>query len=775
MTRPTAYEMFALLFLYIVMQLFAAWSVSIIVSATPSVVVSTGPKALFTEVGMVYPECDFAHVLIQLPIRELLNRTDYVYSVFEARMRKNISSSEVRWVPAWRELQLQNLLGRKAARVFHMRDTVLVEFQTPPVDEGSRSTREVNVNIDPVNIINAVFSGLNNWFHATSIADLRSQLGVVAHEVEGLQAATHVLSANQLQIAQTLELFINETEFLYDTTHIDLLLWLSLDELETALSAIITASGRFSDGSIPAWLLPPTEAQVTLQAVNAYALKNEQTAAVSSPMDLHHVPTTVVSSSDAWVIVLHVPVVSPQYALKAFEFTNAPFLVDNASVQFDVGSGLVGHSQDLWPDLRTVFIPQADEGTACLRYNVSRICPSTPVSRTPPCPVALLYGRSDGCSLVPAKSPFISVGAGGPTLIFTEDPLEIVLKCGDDVFFDTYQGLNIFNVSEGCRLESSDFSLYVPGTVRGYDLVFHALAIPVDVLVENSDINIHDLGVARHQDFLVQLRQLQPVISKLETRTSGFSHDGWRTPNIITIVIGSLAFLGVVLMAGTCLYAARTTYTAVAGDACAAGVLAPRGMHSFVRTLFGWHDQVDVPPRVSSLSLVGSRPHISVSLNGILVTALVDTGATVSLLHAKFRERMSVAPCQLSGPTPIRDANTGSATSVGGFAVTVQGVHLDTTAHFHVMTNLSSDAIVGADFLSLHQCRIDFQANTISFHGLSEPVTADIEPVVQHVVWRTPTVVHAMFGFLVIGGIVLLTGASLLAGGSARPLVAGPA
>ena len=159
MTRPTAYEMFALLFLYIVMQLFAAWSVTIIVSAAPSLVVSTGPKALFTEVGMVYPECDFAHVLFQLPIRELLNRTDYVYSVFEARMRKNISSSEVRWVPAWRELQLQHVLHRKAARVFDLCDTVLVEFQTPPVDAGSRSTREVNVNIDPVNIINAVFSG----------------------------------------------------------------------------------------------------------------------------------------------------------------------------------------------------------------------------------------------------------------------------------------------------------------------------------------------------------------------------------------------------------------------------------------------------------------------------------------------------------------------------------------------------------------------------------------------------------------------------------------
>ena len=157
----------------------------------------------------------------------------------------------------------------------------------------------------------------------------------------------------------------------------------------------------------------------------------------------------------------------------------------------------------------------------------------------------------------------------------------------------------------------------------------------------------------------------------------------------------------------------------------------PTGLHSFVQTLVRWDDPVNETPRVSSLKEVGSRPHIFLSLNGVQVKALVDTGANISLLHDKFREQMSIAPCQLSGPTPIRDANTGSAKSMGRFAVTVKGENLDTTANFHVMKNLCSDAIIGTDFLALNRCQIDFQKNTVSFHGQSEPVAALVEPVVQ--------------------------------------------
>ena len=76
-------------------------------------------------------------------------------------------------------------------------------------------------------------------------------------------------------------------------------------------------------------------------------------------------PTTVVSDEKSWYIVLHVPLVRSQDALKAFYFTNAPFLIHNESVQFDGPSGLVCHSEDLWPDLKTVFIPRDDVESAC--------------------------------------------------------------------------------------------------------------------------------------------------------------------------------------------------------------------------------------------------------------------------------------------------------------------------------------------------------------------------------------------------------------------------
>ena len=79
----------------------SVWSGQVAASAATPVEVSSGPQVLFQEVGQVYAECDFAHVMIELPIRDLINRTDYVYDVFRSRMGKNNSDSSVKWVPAW--------------------------------------------------------------------------------------------------------------------------------------------------------------------------------------------------------------------------------------------------------------------------------------------------------------------------------------------------------------------------------------------------------------------------------------------------------------------------------------------------------------------------------------------------------------------------------------------------------------------------------------------------------------------------------------------------
>ena len=49
--------------------------------------------------------------------------------------------------------------------------------------------------------------------------------------------------------------------------------------------------------------------------------------------------------------------------------------------------------------------------SACQRYGTHVVCLGV-------LPVALLYECSDKCILVPADTPFISVGGDGPLLIF---------------------------------------------------------------------------------------------------------------------------------------------------------------------------------------------------------------------------------------------------------------------------------------------------------------------------------------------------------------------
>ena len=172
----------------------------------------------------MYAECDYAHVFIELPISELINRTDNVYNLFLERTRKNNSDENVKWVPAWMEVKMHAMLEHKARN-------------------GEKFGRDISFNIDPVGMINAFFSGINNWIHASSISELREQLDDLAHELKGIKAVEQVFSVNQVRLAQAMADYINGTEILYETNYNDLLLWLLLDELQEALLAVVMASG----------------------------------------------------------------------------------------------------------------------------------------------------------------------------------------------------------------------------------------------------------------------------------------------------------------------------------------------------------------------------------------------------------------------------------------------------------------------------------------------------------------------------------------------------
>ena len=152
-----------------------------------------------------------------------------------------------------------------------------------------------------------------------------------------------------------------------------------------------------------------------------------------------------------------------------------------------------------------------------------------------------------------------------------------------------------------------------------------------------------------------------------------------------------------------------------------------RDFHPFVQALMRWEEPQEAPC-VSSLAEVGSRPHIFITVNGARVKALVDSGANISLLHSKFLKHMiGHRPVPNMGPTHIRDANTGRASSLGRFDFEVKGEELDTRANFHLMTSLFSDAILGTDFLRANRGVVDFVRNLVTFKGKPEPVASAVE------------------------------------------------
>lgn len=127
-------------------------------------------------------------------------------------------------------------------------------------------------------------------------------------------------------------------------------------------------------------------------------------------------------------------------------------------------------------------------------------------------------------------------------------------------FFETYLGLNIFNVSEGCRLESSAFSLYIPETVTSQELVFQAIEIPAELLKGNIGKDWSMLTANDHADLSNTLRQLKPAITLLENHRR--TPVEWPTPDIVSTSLSVAAICGVLLLASLCLYAGRTTTAA---------------------------------------------------------------------------------------------------------------------------------------------------------------------------------------------------------------------
>ena len=125
-----------------------------------------------------------------------------------------------------------------------------------------------------------------------------------------------------------------------------------------------------------------------------------------------------------------------------------------------------------------------------------------------------------------------------------------------------------------------------------------------------------------------------------------------------------------------------------------------------------------------------SSSSIKVSVNDILTEVLVDTGATISLIHEDVLNRMAhdlPVPCSLK---EVHTANCGFISLTGLVKLNVSIGHFQTMADVYVTRDLVCSMILGRDWIHKNQVTLCFSSNRLFVH--SGVASTELIPIPRH-------------------------------------------
>ena len=125
---------------------------------------------------------------------------------------------------------------------------------------------------------------------------------------------------------------------------------------------------------------------------------------------------------------------------------------------------------------------------------------------------------------------------------------------------------------------------------------------------------------------------------------------------------------------------------------------------------------------------------VSCKVNGSQVNALVDTSASVSILHENFFSRIKRKNTELRRTEQtILGANNDPLELCGIAEVEIELGKTRVQQEVRVCKNLSQLILLGVDFFKPHGCIVDFAAENIELYGEKRPLTCRPSQVVNRI------------------------------------------
>ena len=129
----------------------------------------------------------------------------------------------------------------------------------------------------------------------------------------------------------------------------------------------------------------------------------------------------------------------------------------------------------------------------------------------------------------------------------------------------------------------------------------------------------------------------------------------------------------------------------------------------------------------SSLQPISCNPqneslYLPVTIHGIHVNSLLDSGSTLTVLHPDtyYQIPQTSRPNMIGEQIKLRMADGGVIQSLGEVQVEI-ALGDQVFQHVATIADIESSAVIGYDFLKKHGCCLDFGCSTLLVNGVSLP------------------------------------------------------
>jgi hypothetical protein len=467
-----------------------------------------GINTMYIPVGKLHPRSDFAGILINLNVAAAIKRGKMALEMTNTFLQNHIARQTVKeysgndrvihFIQLKRDKVQHNLdileadlyAARKQFKIQNYQETVsnnIQEKSNKQIQQSndtlkslSRVKRKMDfdIKVDVNACLTTIVGGI------VSIFSSPSSLDKIRKSVKNLAFRTSRLESNFDNYTEKVDLILktmqNTLSYYVSATHMIPSINSALDFADDTIMELLHSITPLVQGHLTHNLLDPLQAQEIIDKTQQKADQLNLQVIIDQPSDILKCSVTTFATAKTWYALISLPLIHRAETMTAYRIMNIPWFYQNKSVQWDLTPGIIATDEELYPNIKNVFIPQEHLGDLCDRFNDNYLCHKR-INHIPTCHIALMNNHTDSCALKLADHK-VRYSFGHLNYLFFQFPTTTMVKCPNKKPFpNIYHGLVNMNNIENCKISTKTFTL-LPKTSLDTPLVSTINATKVTVL-----------------------------------------------------------------------------------------------------------------------------------------------------------------------------------------------------------------------------------------------------------------------------------------------------